>query len=91
MRRELTPPQAANADDAMEIVRVSVANGGQHFALRPDIWNDPAAWGLMLVDLARHVASAYEPDAREAILARIKAGFDMEWSHPTDSPRRMSK
>lgn len=91
LRRELIPPDAANADDAMEIVRVWVAEGSQHVALRPDIWKDPAAWGLMLVDLARHVANAYEPDARDAILTRIKVGFDMEWAHPTDSPRQVEK
>lgn len=43
----------------VELVRVWAAEGKQHVTIRADIWNDPAAWGMMLVDLARHVASAY--------------------------------
>jgi hypothetical protein len=45
---------------------------------------------MMLVDLARHVANAYqqtqELDPSDA-LNRIKAGFDAEWNHHTDAPR----
>jgi hypothetical protein len=53
------------------------------------MWQDPAAWGLVLVDLARHSAQAYEHDGqkRDEVLARIRAGFDAEWSAPTDSPK----
>jgi hypothetical protein len=43
----------------------------------------------MLVDLAKHVANAYEQvdgRDRDETLARIKAGFDAEWDHATDEP-----
>jgi hypothetical protein len=43
----------------------------------------------MLVDLAEHVANAYEQttgEYREGVLKRIKEGFDAEWSRATDDP-----
>jgi hypothetical protein len=83
------PPNAKVAKDATEIARIWAAAGKQEVALRTDIWKDPAAWGLMLVDLAKHVANAYEQTEgrdRAEVLARIKAGFDAEWSSATDEP-----
>jgi len=59
----------------------------QVFTLNPNLWSDTGAWGLMLVDLAKHVANAYVAqgfDANEA-LTRIRAAMDAEWAHPTDS------
>jgi len=56
--------------------------------LRPATWKDPAAWGLMLVDLARHVANSYEQNEgrdRQEVLARIKAGFDADWPSEYDT------
>ena len=84
MLKELPiPDEAATSKDAIELARIWVAKGGQHVSLATGIWDDPAAWGLMLVDLMRHVASAYEETSgmeRDAILARIRSGFDAEWS-----------
>jgi hypothetical protein len=48
---------------------------------------DPAAWGLMLVDLARHVARAYEQSGRStatSALKRVMDGVKMELANPTD-------
>jgi hypothetical protein len=83
------PPDAAKDTKAVELARVWAAGGKQHVALRADVWSDPAAWGIMLADLARHVARALEqtqgqPQAKT--LARIRAGFDAEWTSPTDRP-----
>ena len=81
-------PDSAKADpNATEVVSVWVAAGNQHVTLNPHAWEDPAAWGLLLVDLARHVANAYGQsgvmDSGDA-LDRIRQGFDAEWSSPTD-------
>ena len=87
----LEPPPLASDRDAVEILRVWAAStGDQQVALRTH-WSDPAAWGLMLVDIARHAARAYERDGRDPAetLARIRAGFDAEWSSPTDAPERL--
>jgi hypothetical protein len=43
----------------------------------------------MLVDLAKHVANAYEQQegrSNSDSLQRIRAGFDAEWSKATDHP-----
>lgn len=85
---ELQRPEAASGDpNSLEVLRVWIVRGDQHVALRTGVWEDPAAWGLLLVDLAKHVANAYEqgggPDRAE-VLKRIKAGLDAEWASPTD-------
>jgi hypothetical protein len=83
----LPPPSVADADTrAVEVLRVWASPGqAQQLVLRPT-WKDAAAWGLLLVDVARHAADAYarEGNDRAATLARIKAGFDAEWSNPTN-------
>jgi len=50
---------------------------------------DPAAWGIAIVDIARHAAKAYGLNgsfAEDAALARIKQALDAEWSSPTYVP-----
>ncbi|HKV38807.1 MAG TPA: DUF5076 domain-containing protein [Blastocatellia bacterium] len=89
-RDELVIPDAGKQDPkSFELLRVWIANKGQHVSLRTGVWSDPAAWGIMLADLARHVANAYQRDAGfdpSKTLQRIKAGFDAEMGSPTDAP-----
>lgn len=83
------PPAAESASQAIELARVWAVDGAQHVSLATGLWADPGAWGLMLVDLARHVARAYELTgkmSRVDALARVRQGFDAEWSVPTDEP-----
>ena len=83
-------PDAAKSDPkSFELLRVWVANKGQHVSLRAGVWKDPAAWGLMLADLARHVANSYEQDAgldRLKTLQQIRTAFEAELTSPTDEP-----
>ena len=86
------PPLARTQSDAIEILRVwAVTEGPQQVVLRTR-WKDPAAWGIMLADLARHVAQAYAAEGRDSkvVLARIREGFDAEWDAPTDEPKNIS-
>ena len=89
-RDQLLIPDAARKDPkSFELLRVWVASKGQHVSLRAGVWNDPAAWGLMLADLARHVVNSYEQDSGfspHETLQRIKAAFDLELTSPTDVP-----
>jgi Domain of unknown function (DUF5076) len=83
------PGPAAKDPRAIEMLRVWAAGGKQHVSLATGLWDDPASWGIMLVDLAKHVANAYEQSrglARNDVLRRIKEGFDAEWSSPMDTP-----
>jgi len=80
------PDAVKDASRSMEMARVWLADGEQCVVLSPNLWKDPASWGLMLVDLARHAANAYEAQGhdREKALDRIYEGFQAEWTHPTD-------
>ena len=75
---------------ATEIARIWAAHGQQHVHLRSGLWDDAGHWGLMLVDLARHIANAYEQDGRGdyfAVLSGIREMFEAEWDSPTDIAR----
>jgi hypothetical protein len=82
------PPVATSNPEAVEILRVWAAPGSpQQLTLRT-CWEDPGAWGLLLADVARHAAQAYEREGQDAeqVLRRILELFDAEWSSPTDDP-----
>jgi hypothetical protein len=88
-RELIIPPAALDDPAATEVARAWVAKGALHCTLDIGVWKDPAAWGLVLADLARHVANAHlEQDGvgAEECVARIRAGFDAEMDAPTDSP-----
>lgn len=87
---ELSIPDAAKRDPkSFELLRVWIAEKGQHVSLRTSVWSDPAAWGIMLVDLAHHIANAYQQtEGRDKVevLKRLRAGLDAEFSKRTDTP-----
>lgn len=84
-------PQLAVRDPkSFEIIRAWVANNGLHVSLRTAVWDDPGNYGILLCDLMHHVANSYHQNEgldRLETLRRIKAGFDAEFSFPTDEPR----
>ena len=85
----LDPPPAAVRDKAsFELLRVWVAEQGQHVSLRSGAWEDPFAWGIVLADLARHIVNAealHRKDLdRDAFLERVLEGFHAEIESPTD-------
>jgi len=84
------PRPLINEPKAVELARIwAVAGGGQHVSLTPAFTPDPASWGIMMVNLIKHVASAYHQtkglDPNET-LNRIKASFGSEGSNPPDKP-----
>ncbi len=85
---EMMPPPAAQGDaKSFEIARLWVASEAHHVVLRTDVWPDPAAWGVVLADLARHVAVAYrrkDGHEFEDVLERVLAGFHSEIESPAD-------
>ena len=87
----LDPPPAAQRDKAaFEVLRVWIAEQGQHVSLRSGAWEDPFAWGIVLADLARHIANAHhmqnESIDKDAFLDRLLEGFEAEIDNPTDEP-----
>jgi hypothetical protein len=81
--QQLAIPAAAARDPAsFELLRLWIANQAQQVTLRPGIWQDPSAWGVMLADLARSIVQVHldndEDLDAEAFLAALLEGFDNE-------------
>ena len=82
------PPIATSNSQAVEVLRVwAIPGQPQQLTLRIT-WKDAGAWGLLLADVARHAANAYENEGqnRAEVLARIRQLLDAEFSRPTDNP-----
>ena len=89
--KHLEPPPASTRDAAsFELLRVWIAEQGQHVSLRSGVWEDPFAWGIVLADLARHIALAHQLQNEgadpAAFLTRLLEGFQAEIENPTDEP-----
>ena len=82
------PPVAQRDKASFELIRVWIAEGGQHVSLRSGVWEDPAYWGMMLADLAKHVVKAHtlmdEEIDEEDFLERLRQGFESEMDSETD-------
>jgi hypothetical protein len=85
---QLRVPEPARSDaKSFELLRVWIAHQDQHISMRVGVWNEPEAWGMMLADLARHIAASFEQaEKRDPVetLARIKAAFEAEMESPTE-------
>jgi hypothetical protein len=89
---ELEKPPISREKGSFEILRVWAGKDlPQQYALNTT-WDDPGAWGLLLVDIARHAAKAYGGSGgitEQEALARIKQLLDAEWNSPTDEPEQI--
>lgn len=85
------PPVANENTSAVEVLRVWAAPGRPQQLTMQTTWKDPGAWGLLLVDIARHASKAYEADGRDPIevLKRIHECWNAEWKEPTDVALRI--
>ena len=80
------PPDVAGREDAQEVLRAFVVDGGLSIAFQR-AFEEPDMWGLMLVDIARHAARAYSRESEfteDEALARIVEMFEAEIARPTD-------
>jgi|SRR5262249_41160233 len=88
---ELPIPLPAASDlGALELARVWLSGDSTQIALLPELWDDPATWGIVLVDLAKLIAEAYNESGQmetAAGLDLIRRIFDAEWNNPTDFAR----
>ena len=89
----LSAPPTSSTPGSTEILRVWVTpdRSSTQFSLAPK-FEDPAAWGILLADLARHVARAYaqaHATPEEQTLRRIWQAVDSERGAPTDKPRQL--
>jgi hypothetical protein len=89
--RDLAVPSEVEADPkAREVLRAWVANGGLVCALRPETWSETTNWGIVLADVARHVANAVHDlkgDEPAVTVENIRNLFNAELASPTDKPK----
>jgi hypothetical protein len=79
-------PPAALEEGGVEVLRAVIVDGGLHVSLRR-AFDDPEAWGMLIADIARHVARIYATEDKfgeEETLARVRAIFEAEMDAPTD-------
>jgi len=80
------PPDVMSRDDAVEVLRAFVVDGGLSIAFTR-AFDEPDMWGMLLVDIARHAARAYAKESaftEDEALARIIDMFEAEIERPTD-------
>ena len=80
------PPDVIGRDDATEVLRAFVVDGGLSIAFQR-AFEEPDMWGMLLVDIARHAARVYAREGdytEEDALRRIVELFEAEIARPTD-------
>lgn len=86
------PPAALRDDNATELARVWIAERGLHCSLKYGMYAkegvaaETAAWGIILADLAGHVADALSADgmgAKATLLDAIVETLNAELAAPT--------
>src|SRR3989454_12546344 len=79
-------PPTALEHGGVEVLRAAIVEGGLHVSLRR-AFDDPEAWGMLIADVARHVARIYAGEkqmSEEETLSRVRAIFEAEMDAPTD-------
>lgn len=85
-REQPLPPDVMGRDDATEVLRAFVVDGGLSIAFAR-AFEEPDMWGLLLVDVARHASRAYARESaysEDEALRRIIDMFEAEIARPTD-------
>jgi hypothetical protein len=83
------PPNVVSDSKACELIRAWAANGGLVCSLNPAAWPEdqaPIAWGILLSDVARHVADALHQTyglEKAAVLSKMRSVFDAELDRPS--------
>jgi hypothetical protein len=83
---ELPAPPEAILHGGQEVLRAFIVEGDLHVSLT-NAFERPAVWGVLLVDIARHVARMYSQDGaalRDQALDEIYRTLQAEWSIPDD-------
>ncbi len=85
MEELLLPEEVRDAERAMELARIWVSDNRPTFVVSGNLWDNPATWGLLLVDFMKHVSTAYAEQGRDAreVMDEIQDAFIAELNNPT--------
>jgi hypothetical protein len=92
-KEQALPPDVVGREDAVEVLRAFVVDGGLSIAFMR-AFEEPDMWGMLLVDIARHAARAYEREgvcSQDEALSRIVELFEKELARPTDLGKTASR
>ena len=89
------PPAALRDENAVEMLRVWIAERQLHCSLKIGMYRETnieedEAWGTILADAARHIAAALSvegPDTETVLVHNIRARFNAELDAPTSTVR----
>ena len=95
MKQCVIPDAALRDEDAVEMIRVWIAEHGLHCTIKIGIYEkheapEQTAWGMILSDVARHVANAMHErygDNVEGSLAQIRDAFLRELGSSTSDAK----
>src|SRR5258706_3170869 len=86
------PPAAVRDDNAVEVLRVWIAEKKLHCSIKVGMYRDgmkldeERAWGIILADVTRHICSALQAsygDDPKAVADKIKSSYLSELKQPT--------
>ncbi len=83
------PNNVAQAPNAFELFSVWYVDDVLYVTVKAGAWKDPAAYGIMIADLIRHIAHTcwkVEGRDKQEALTRILEGFQAGIEFPTDEP-----
>ena len=91
MRPLTIPPAAQRDDDAIQMLSAWIAERGLHCTMNVGMWDaqgrdEPAAWGVLLADIVRHLANAIEVEKGvevDGVIADIVQALHEELDAPT--------
>jgi len=67
MKPLVIPPAAQRDENAVQMLSAWIAEKGLHCTMNVGMWhasgqNEPAAWGVLLADVVRHLANAMQAE-----------------------------
>jgi hypothetical protein len=86
------PPAAVRDENAVEVIRVWIAEQGLHCSMKIGLYamdgpeDEITAWGIILADLTQHIANALSADgfgARADLHEQLVEAFNKEATSPT--------
>ncbi|MEA2570196.1 MAG: hypothetical protein QOI24_2197 [Acidobacteriota bacterium] len=83
------PEDVPQATEAAELVRAWVVDGALHCSVSPLAFDNASTWGILLADVARHVAYALQQEGIAKpfdVLDGIRTVFNEELASPTAEP-----
>ena len=91
MKPLVIPPAAQRDEKSVQLLSAWAAERGLHCSLNVGKWHESgrdeaAGWGILLSDVARHIANAMQQQygvAPADTIAGIRRAFDREFAAPT--------